>query len=201
MAVAFLGGGCQTASKQSTFSPPDDGIRGSHYRDYAGDRFMIGDLVTLKFSGAVEKIPAYEERIKEDGTITLPLLGVVQAVGKTPGELQNEVYHLYVPRFYKKLTIAYLPESRIYYVGGQVRSRGRQVYLGPTTVTKAIERAGGLSEFAGRATRVQLTRSDGKMFIVNCIKAAKDPSFDLPVYPGDRIDVPMHYVPDPYQWK
>lgn len=194
--VSFLSGSCQTATKQYAFSPlPDDGSRSSHYPDDAGDRFAVGDLVCLRFSGTVDKIPAYQERIKEDGTITLPLVGAVKAADKTLGELQNEVYHLYVPRFYKRLTITHLPYDRVYYVGGQVRSPGRQVYIGATTVTKAIESAGGFTESAARWA-VKLVRPDGKTLKVNCRQALKDPSFDLSVYPGDKIDVPTTTPPE-----
>jgi len=156
----------------------------------AADRFAIGDLVTVKFSGTIDNIPQHEERIKDDGHITLPLIGAVKAVGKTPGELQKEIHDRYVPDYYKRLTVTVTGEQRVYYVGGQVRSPGRQVYLGTTTVTKAIQSAGDFNDFAAKR-RVELTRADGRRFIIDCIKAAKDPSLDLPVYPGDKINVDM----------
>ena len=154
------------------------------------DVFAIGDLVTVKFSGTIDNIPQHEERLKDDGTITLPLIGAVKAVGKTPGDLQKDIHDRYVPDYYKRLTVIVTGEQRVYSVGGQVRSPGRQSYIGPTTVTKAIQSAGDFTDFAARR-RVELTRADGKRFILDCKKAAKDPSLDLPVYPGDKIDVPM----------
>lgn len=186
--IGLLGGGCQTPKKTFTFSPlPDDG---SHSLDDSTNRFAVGDLITVRFPGTVDQILPHEERVKEDGTIALPLIGAVKAAGKTPAELQSEIHDLYVPRFYKELTIPPPGGQRVYRVGGQVRLPGRQVYLGATTVTKAIESAGGFSEFATRRY-VTLTRTDGKTFKVDCIKAAKDDSLDLPVYPGDKIGVPM----------
>lgn len=154
------------------------------------DRFAVGDLVTVKFSGTIDRIEQHEERIKGDGTITLYLIGPVTAAGKTPGELQKEIHSLYVPKYYKRLTIIVTGEQRVYYVGGQVRSPGRQVYLGATTVTKAIQSAGDFTDFAAR-NRVVLTRADGKTITVDCLKAAKDPTLDPPVYPGDKINVDM----------
>ena len=79
-------------------------------------------------------------------------------------------------------------DTRVYSVGGQVRSPGRQVYVGATTVTKAIQSAGDFTDFAA-GNRVQLTRADGKIILVNSVKAARDPSLDPPVYPGDKIVV------------
>lgn len=155
-----------------------------------GDRFAVGDLVTVKFSGTSGEIPSHEERIKSDGTITLPLIGAVQAAGKSPGELQKEIYDCYVPTFYKRLTVVVSGEQRVYSVGGQVRSPGRQAYIGATTVTKAIQSAGDFTDFAAK-NDVQLTRADGKTITVDCVKAAKDPSLDPAVYPGDKINVPL----------
>jgi protein involved in polysaccharide export with SLBB domain len=193
----LLSGGCRTPRTNHVFSPlPADGVHDAG-SDAATYRFAVGDLITVRFADT-NQISPQEERIKEDGTITLPLIGAVKAAGKTPEELQREIHELYGPRYYQPSWVPGVRVQRIYYVGGQVNQPGRQVYLGPTTVTKAIESAGGFTEFT-RGTRVELTRNDGKRFIVNCIKAAKDPSLDLPVYPGDKISVPMQYVPDIYR--
>ena len=157
-----------------------------------GDRLRVGDRVTVKFSGNPDQqnLQTHEQVIKDDGTITLPYIKDVKAVGKTLGELQKEIHDAYVPDLYKRLTITVLGEQRVYYVGGQVKMPGRQMYIDATTVTKAIQSAGDFTDFAAKR-RVELTRADGKKFIIDCEKAAKDPSLDLPVYPGDKINVPQ----------
>jgi polysaccharide export outer membrane protein len=187
--VGLFSGGCHTPKTNYVFSPLPEGPRdiGS---DEATNRFVVGELIIVKFAGLSITTPAHEERIKEDGTITLPLIGTVKAAGKTPAELQSEIHDLYVPRHYKRLTVLPSGTQQVYYVGGQVRAPGRQVYLGATTVTKAIESAGGFTKYAARR-RVQLTRTDGKRFTVDCKKAAQDASLDLSVYPGDKVQVPM----------
>ena len=44
--------------------------------------------------------------IKEDGTITLPLLTQhVQADGKTTGQLEKDIWQSYVPSYYKHMTV------------------------------------------------------------------------------------------------
>jgi len=78
-----------------------------------------------------------------------------------------------------------------------VRNPGRQVYIGATTVLKAIQSAGDFDDFAAK-TRVEVTRTDGTFIKVNCIKAAKDPKLDLPIYPGDKINVPMRGLLDTF---
>lgn len=160
--------------------------------DLTAARFQVGDTVTVDFSGTNDKIPENVQTVTEDGTITLPYIGSVHAAGLTTGELQKEIHDLYVPAYYTRLTINVSGQQRVYYVGGEVKQPGRLVYAGATTVTKAIQSAGDFTDFANRK-KVQLIRSNGESMKVNCIKAAKDPSLDPPVYPGDQILVPRRY--------
>ena len=154
--------------------------------------FQIGDMVTVTFSGTQTKIDPHEERITEDGTITPFLIGPVKAVGKTAGELQKEIYDLYVPKYYSSnsaFNVTVQAPGRAYYVGGEVKDPGPKAYIGKTTVIKAIQAAGDLTDFANKR-KIQLTRPDGTSIIVNYNKALKKPEFDPEVYPGDRIYVP-----------
>ena len=152
-------------------------------------RFRPGDVVIVTFSGTTEQILPHEERIKEDGNITLDYVGAVKAVGKTDGELQTEIHDLYVPKFYKRLTVVVKYGSELSYsVLGEVRSPGPKPYLPNTTVTKAIGAASGFTEFASK-TDVVLTRANGTQIKINYKKAIKDPKFDPQVFPGDAINV------------
>jgi len=65
----------------------------------------------------------------------------------------------------------------------------RQPHPGEMTVIKAIASAQGFTDFANKH-KVRLTRANGHSFIVDCDDALKNPQLDLPVYPGDKIDVP-----------
>jgi len=156
-------------------------------------RFRVGDtlevtLTTGSDQGTAE-IPPHIETIKEDGTITLDYIGSVTAAGKTPGQLQNEIHDLYVPKYYVRLTVTVKPPTdRVYYVGGQVNHAGVQVYLGDTTVTKAIHAAEDFNNFASHT--VTLTRTTGERIQVNVDKVLAGKEVDPPVYPGDQIDVP-----------
>jgi protein involved in polysaccharide export with SLBB domain len=164
-------------------------------------RFSVGETVNVTFSGGgdsqgtgVQQImPAHSEPIKEDGTITLDYIGPVKAAGKTPGELQNEIHDLYVPKYYVRLTVTVSSEQRVYYVGGEVIHPGVFQYLGITTVTKAIQAAGDFTNFANR-NKVSLIRANGQRIQVNCKKALENPSLDVPVYPGDQIQVPRRII-------
>lgn len=145
----------------------------------------------VNFSGLQTPPPVHEEQIKSDGYVTLPLIGSVKADGKTPGELQRDMYSLYVPKYYPAssgFTVTVKPKERVFYVGGEVKAPGPKVYLGKTTVTKAIQAAGDFTDFANKRS-VKLIRTDGTTITVNCNKAIERPELDPPVFPNDKIHV------------
>jgi protein involved in polysaccharide export with SLBB domain len=152
--------------------------------------FHVGDTVTVTFSGLPDtQTPSpHLEPIKEDGTITLPDIGKMQAAGKTAGELQNEIYAGYVPKFYTHLTVTVSTGDRVYYVRGEVKGAGRQLYVGETTVSRAIASAGDFTDFANH-NNILLIRSSGQHIKVNVDKVMEGKEVDPPVYPGDQIEV------------
>ncbi|HTY86788.1 MAG TPA: polysaccharide biosynthesis/export family protein [Candidatus Acidoferrum sp.] len=170
-------------------SPDGSGYSASSYTNSEAARLHVGDMVTVTLTGPPEPIEPHTEAIKEDGTITLPSIGHVPAAGKTTGELQNEIHDLYVPKYYRHLTVTVNTGDRVYYVTGEVRQPGRQLYGGQMTVTKAITTAGGFTDFANHK-KVWLIRSGGQRVKVNCDKAFQDPSQDPIVYPNDQVQVP-----------
>src|SRR5262249_10557745 len=136
----------------------------------AMERFQKGDKVSVVFSGIASELAPlpHMENIKDDGTITLPNLGSVQAAGKTPGELQRDIFNLYFRLFsLSNRNTPVTARERFYFVGGEVKSPNRFVYNGETTVLKAIQTAGDFTVFAN-TTRVRLTRADGTTIMVNC---------------------------------
>lgn len=202
--AAFVFNGCSSSSNDILFSDnpqapsaltgtgtpsTDTTSTDTTSTDLTAARFHVGDTVTVDFSGTADPILEHVEPIKEDGTITLPYIGPVRALGRTAGELQNDIHDLYVPKYYVRLTITVSSPQRVFYVGGEVKQPGRQLYIGETTVTKAIQAAGDFTDFANRS-KVWLIRSTGDRIKVNCNKALQDPSLDPPVYPGDQIQVP-----------
>jgi len=154
------------------------------------DTFRAGESLTITFTDLPTPIPEWNDKIKEDGTITLMHNQTFVATNRTRGDLEKEIRARYVPDWYKSMTVTVTPpqSSRFYYVGGEVKSPGRQVYIGPITVTKAIQTAGDFTDFA-KKTRIELTRVDGHVQIINWKKAQKEPRLDPEVFPGDKIVV------------
>jgi protein involved in polysaccharide export with SLBB domain len=169
----------------SVTKPADIGAQ-ANYSEVA--RFHVGETVKVDFSGPPDPIESHEELIKEDGNITLPLIGSVKALGKTAGELQNEIHDLYVPQYYVRLNVTVKPGDLVYYVRGEVKGPGRQLYIGETTVTKAITSAGDFTDYASH--KVTLIRASGGSIKVNVDKALEDPTLDPQIYPGDQVTVP-----------
>ena len=154
------------------------------------DVFNLGDLVIVTFSGIDPAPLPHEERIKDDGTITLPYIGSVVATNKTPGQLPKEIRDLYVPAYFTaSLNVTVKGQDRFFFVGGEVRLPNRYPYTEGLTVLKAIQTAGGFTDYAKR-TKVTVTRLGGHKYKVDCDKALQSPPLDLPVYPGDLINVP-----------
>ena len=179
------------ASAGGTYNP--DSADAEPTTDPSVARFRVGDTVVVQLSGLPVEVPPHEESIKENGKITMPLIGSVQAADKTAGQLQSDILKLYVPKYYPRLTVTVkTSQDRVYYVGGEVHTPGRQLYVGTTTVTQAIQSAGDFTDFA-KKTAVILTRANGEHIKVNCEKAINDPSQDPLVYPGDQIHVPRRY--------
>ncbi len=156
-------------------------------------KFSIGDFVTLTFPRIEPEPPPHEERVKEDGSITLPLIGAVVVTNKTAKDLEREIIELYRPHFPRDGSprVSHT-HDRFFYVGGEVRHPDRQAWLGAITVSQAIQAAGGFKEGA-RKTRVLLIRADGTRITVNCTKAIKHPELDPKVLPGDALTVPRSW--------
>jgi polysaccharide export outer membrane protein len=85
------------------------------------------------------------------------------------------------------------PGDRVYYVTGEVKGPGRQLYAGQMTVTKAITTAGDFTDFANHK-KVWLIRANGQRIKVNCNEALRDPTKDPQVYPNDLIRVPRRLL-------
>jgi len=188
LAVLLMAGCADLGTNSGTGNAGTGGVMGTPPSSEI--KFNVGDLVVVKFSGLEVVIPDHEEKVKEDGTITLPHIGSVGAQAKGPGELQKEIRNRYVDgKIYPaSLNVTVKGQERSFFVDGEVRSPNRYAWGEGMTVLKAISSDGGFTDFAKR-NNVTVTRLAGQQFTVNCDKAMKNPELDLPVYPGDRVSV------------
>jgi polysaccharide export outer membrane protein len=69
-----------------------------------------------------------------------------------------------------------------------VRSPGAIPWSQDLTLSTALKRAGGQSDF-GSISKIKVTR-DGKVTVYNLKRAAKQPEQNPKLLPGDEVDVP-----------
>jgi protein involved in polysaccharide export with SLBB domain len=157
--------------------------------------FKTFDAVEVTFLDTPMPIAPVKDRIKEDGSITLPFNQTFCVTNKTRAQIETEIHARYVPDYFKSLTVLFRHDemTRFYYVGGEVRSPQRLPYVSRIKLSGAIKSAGDFTDFANRKS-VQLTRADGKRIVVNCNEVQKDSTLDPEVYPGDDIRVPRKGV-------
>jgi len=188
LAVLLAGCGSPTPPKTQTKQPAPEEVE----KILRSDPLRVGDKVRVELSGIPDKFDPIDQDIKEDGSLNLPFIGSIQADGKSPSQLEKDITAAYVPKYFLQVNVTVTHSARFFYVTGMVNSTGssgRIVYTGPITVLGAIAAAGDFNPFAGKK-HVQITRANGKIEYVNCIKALKHPELDLVVHPGDRITVP-----------
>lgn len=156
------------------------------------NRYKIGpsDVLSIrvwneeKFSGPVA--------VHQDGKITLPLVGDVDAGGLTPVEVQDTVSKALTKYVVKPLVTVTVQEvgSKKYYLDGQVNHPGEFPLAIPTTILEAISRAGGLQEFAN-GKKIYILRGDKRLpFNYKDVLRGKNMEQNIRVEPGDHIVVP-----------
>lgn len=200
LAAGLLVSGCSSTPQQKTFadvpgvtspaSTPASAAATNAADVINPDLLFAGEPILVTFSDLPYTQPPIQDQIKTDGTITLLQNATFVAAGKTRRQLEDEVHNYYVPNIYKQMTVSIQVQqaTRFYYVDGEVKQPARQVYIGPTTVLKAIASAGGLTDFSNRRN-IKLIHSDGRIQTINYNKAISHPEQDLQVYPDDKVFV------------
>jgi len=134
--------------------------------------------------------------VRPDGRISLPLIGEVEVIGRTPEEIRLllvEKYKGYVTAPVVSVVVSQINSWKIY-VLGEVRSPGAYDVVSRTTVLQAIAMAGGLTEFAKESGIVLLRNVGGHEEIfsvsIKAITSGRDPGQNVVLGPGDTIVVP-----------
>lgn len=175
--------GCGTTPPNGAPATPPASRTESHLR--SGDQLTV----RLDTGGSREQAaqPPLELVVDENGEVSLPLIGRVAAAGSTPSELAERIQANYVPRYYVRCTATILPTIRFFYVGGEVRAPGRYNWTEDVTLLKAINTAGGFTDFANRR-KVELARGKNKQN-EDIDDIRQHPDKDVPIQPGDSIYV------------
>jgi polysaccharide export outer membrane protein len=184
--MAVLWGGCQMGIGQATpQTAPATGTNGG----FSIDRIAVGDVIRVMYEASVPIAPT-EIQVPETGLVTIHMGEQVQVAGKMAADVSKDIRDLLTVKkqMYKRLSVNVQVLGRTFSVGGEVRTSGSFPFDGGMTVLKAINRAGGFTEYANRR-EVRVTRVNGQQVTVDCKAAMKKPELDIPLYPGDRIEV------------
>ena len=154
-------------------------------------RLKAGDPIVVYLRG-IPGVPGGEQQmediIDENGAISLPYVGSIQAGGKTSTEFEQTIQKTYLERqIYKYITVNVVVPSRSYYVRGEIRQPGRFPLLSRVTVIQAIAAAGGFTEFAN-PSKVEILRGNQRLRI-NAAEFEKYPERDKEIESGDVIIV------------
>lgn len=185
-AISILCSGCQSA-----------GASHAHLRP-VNDKEKVAvlgpsDILEINVYGEPELSGLYQ--VGMDGSIRLPLVGLVEVEGRTPESIRsiyeerlNEEYlnNAQVNVIVKKYN------SRRVFVVGQVKSPGNYEYETRMTIVAAVARAGGTTRLAD-ANKTILTRGQGleqERIVIQLADITRGNSKDIELLPGDIIYVP-----------
>ena len=130
--------------------------------------------------------------VHQDGKITIPLLGDIEAGDKTPVEIEAAVSKELTKYVVKPRVTVTVDEvlSKKYFLNGLVAHPGEYPLAVPTTILDAISRAGGLQDFANEK-KIYILRGEKKLpFNYKEIKNGKHLEQNIKLEPGDHIFVP-----------
>jgi polysaccharide biosynthesis/export protein VpsN len=155
----------------------------------------IGDPIDLKIGGVPqdEQIQVNNTYvIDSDGAVSLPYINKVKAAGLAPSQLAREIENAYrANKIYTNpnVTIIMQAMARFVNIGGAVRQPSRVPFTEDMTLLTAISAAGGFNDFADQK-RVRLLRGK-EVKVLDVRQFRKNPSKDLALQPGDRVEVPQ----------
>lgn len=136
-----------TVMNSSELPAPDRSDLLSESRPY-----LIGpfDKLMIDVFG-IEELSKKEVQTDASGRISFPLAGVIEAAGKTPGEIEEEIEARLRTRYVRDPQVTVnLKEtvSQVITVDGQVKRPGLYPVVGKMTLMRAVATAEGTAEFA-----------------------------------------------------
>jgi polysaccharide biosynthesis/export protein len=156
------------------------------YRMSPGDKLRIEVYKDAQLSQSVQ--------VRPDGKVTLPLIGDIQANGKTPIELRDAIGAAFKEYITNPTVTVIVVEAvaATAYVMGEVNHPGAVTLQAPLTVIQALALAGGLKDFAD-AKNIRILRKSPlgvQMITFDYKEATKSARAPIYLRPGDTVVVP-----------
>lgn len=161
------------------------------------DTFVIGDDDLLSVNVWKEPEVSKLVPVRSDGKISLPLVGEVQAAGRTPLKLEQDIAAR-LKNYISEPEVTVIVQqinSRKFNILGMVSKPGTYPILNSATVLDAISLAGGFRDFAKQKNIYILRQnSDGTQtripFNYKQVVKGENPAQNIPLQPRDTIVVP-----------
>jgi polysaccharide biosynthesis/export protein len=157
--------------------------------------YLIGpfDKLIIDVFG-IEELSKQEVQTDAGGRISFPLAGIIEAAGKTPGELEEEIEQRLRGQYVRDPQVTVnLKEtvSQVITVDGQVKEPGLYPVVGRMTLMRAVATAKGTAEFAKLDDIVIFRTVNGqKMAALYNLKAIRRGYYDDPeVFANDVVVV------------
>lgn len=168
----------------------------SHAQPSQNYRIGVGDLLQVEVYD--EKDLTKEVRVLTDGFISFPLLGSLQASGRTVGELEKDITQKLAAKYLVNPQVTvFVKEFSSVFVFGEVQKPGSFPIFGKMTVFEAITLAGGFTEVANPSKVKVIRQKDGQevTFEVDVTRLIKkgDTSGDMELAANDRVVVPRSF--------
>jgi polysaccharide export outer membrane protein len=197
LAVAFA---ASTASaRQITAARPtpavsDGDVKPKPAAPAAGDEYRLGSGDKIRVEVYKDAQLSQSAQVRPDGKITLPLIGDVEAAGRTPIELRQTIATSLKEYMTNPVVTVIVVEASAAtaYVVGEVAHPGAVNLQGPVTVLQALAIAGGLKDFAN-TKNIHILRKGpmGTQTIAfNYKDALRGSGGQVYLRPGDTIVVP-----------
>jgi polysaccharide export outer membrane protein len=160
------------------------------------DNYQLGPEDELEITVWKEPELAKKIAVRPDGKISYPLIGEIQAAGKTVKQLREEISKKLEKYVADAQITVILLKAQYYkiYVVGKVNKPGEFHVGRPANVMQALAMAGGLTPFASPGKIVILRRSGDKEqtlpFDYKAVSRGESLEQNRTLLPGDVVVVP-----------
>lgn len=134
--------------------------------------------------------------VRPDGWFSFPLVGEVQALGKTPDQVRREIekkISRYIPDPVVTVLVTKVSAYKIYVIG-QVKKPGQYVIGRYIDIMQALAMAGGLTPFASEDNIKILRKKKGKQQVISfqysALEKGRKLTQNINMQSGDVIVVP-----------
>ena len=187
--------GAEKTPASSKNQPAESGKKWSSWISADAYKIGSGDILSI----VTWKEPDFsreEVLVRTDGKISFPLLGDVQATGRTPLEIRKDIeagLKDYVGNPIVTVTVKN-PLSQKFYVLGEVNKTGEYSLIKGLRVLQAFAIAGGFTDWASKKEIILLRYENGKekVYNINYKKIVNDKDFsqNISIKTDDTIIVP-----------